>query len=110
MTVARVAVALLLFALLPSVARGADFTVTTTADAGAGSLREAVLTAGTSPGDDQILFDPAVRRSTITLSSPLVYDTAGAVEMLAINPDADPGVTISGADASALLTVVSGAI
>ena len=36
--------------------QAASLTVTTTADAGAGSLRQAVIDANQSPGDDTITF------------------------------------------------------
>ena len=42
----------------------ATFTVTTTADSGPGSLRQAILDANASPGADTIVFNIAGCRST----------------------------------------------
>src|SRR5262245_30522759 len=49
----------------------AVFTVANTADAGAGSLRQAILDANAAPGADTITFDPAAFATprTITLTS-----------------------------------------
>src|SRR6476659_7017666 len=51
----------------------ADFTVLNAANAGAGSLRQAVLDANAQPGADNILFDPAFFNAanprTITLTA-----------------------------------------
>jgi hypothetical protein len=48
------------------------FTVTTTNDSGAGSLRQAILDANANPGADTIAFNiPGSGTRTITLSSPL---------------------------------------
>ncbi len=43
--------------------------VTTTADSGVGSLRQAVLDANANPGPDEITFDPSIDTQTITLTS-----------------------------------------
>jgi hypothetical protein len=48
---------LLLTLLLPTALTAAVFTVTTTADDGPGSLREAITLANTTPGADTIAFD-----------------------------------------------------
>jgi hypothetical protein len=53
---------------LGSFAPAAVFTVTTTADSGAGSLRQAILDANANSGDDTITFGVA---GTITLNSAL---------------------------------------
>ena len=58
--------------------RGATFIVTTTADSGAGSLRQAILNANTNPGPDTITFQiSGTKPFTITPSSalPLVTNT-----------------------------------
>src|SRR5262245_24751173 len=48
----------------------ADFTVTTAANTGAGSLRQAITAANDNPGPDRILFDiPDAQSKTITPSS-----------------------------------------
>ena len=55
--VRRLAPAVLIgIGLLPGSARAATFTVTRTADAGSGSLRQALLDANALPGADTILF------------------------------------------------------
>ena len=48
--------------------QAATFTVTTTADSGPGSLRQALLDANAAPGDDTIVF---ITNGTITLAAPL---------------------------------------
>ena len=50
------------------------FTVTSVADAGSGSLREAVLLANSSPGADVVDFAPALSRQTIFLNTEIVID------------------------------------
>ena len=52
----RTLVAALLFAAFASLAFGATFTVTNTADTGAGSLRQAILDANANAGPDTIAF------------------------------------------------------
>ena len=48
------------------------YTVTTTADSGAGSLRQAILDANGNPGADAIQFDiPGASLHTITPATPL---------------------------------------
>ncbi|MBP7949929.1 MAG: right-handed parallel beta-helix repeat-containing protein [Verrucomicrobiales bacterium] len=75
----RLPPALLLFGLssfLSGPVRAATFTVTSTADAGGGSLREAVSLADAAPGADEIVFDTAGVFATpqaITLNSPLSF-------------------------------------
>lgn len=50
----------------------ATFTVTTTSDTGPGSLRQAILDANASPGQDTVGFEiPGTSVNVITLSSPL---------------------------------------
>ncbi|HEY3135085.1 MAG TPA: FG-GAP-like repeat-containing protein [Blastocatellia bacterium] len=56
--------------LLPQVA--STFTVTTTSDSGAGSLRQAILAANSNPGTDTIQFNiPGSGVHTIAVASPL---------------------------------------
>ncbi len=47
----------------------ATFAVSNALDAGAGSLRQAILDANANPGADVVQFDPALSGSTILLSS-----------------------------------------
>ena len=53
------ALSLGLFLLLTATVQAATLTVTTTADSGAGSLRQAILDANASPGQDNIAFNIA---------------------------------------------------
>ena len=48
---------LVTFGLTHSTLNAAIFTVTTTADSGAGSLRQAILDANANPGPDEIRFN-----------------------------------------------------
>jgi predicted outer membrane repeat protein len=54
--------------LAPQAGAATTFTVTNTADSGAGSLRQAVLDANNNPGADLVVFD-ASSTGTITLTS-----------------------------------------
>jgi hypothetical protein len=63
----RVVAPLLVFAVIPFAPNtasrteaGSPIVVNTTADSGAGSLRQALITAGNNPGADTITFDPSV--------------------------------------------------
>ena len=68
---------LLTAAALPA----ATFTVTTNADSGAGSLRQALADASAAAGADTIAFDPALSGQTITLTSGELdtADTGGVI-------------------------------
>ncbi len=58
MTIRRRAVPLVVLSLCAAVsARAAVFTVTTTADSGTGSLRQAILDANANPGPHTIVFN-----------------------------------------------------
>lgn len=92
-----------------------DFLVTTTADSGAGSLRQAVLSANALEGPHTIRFDatngPFATPQTITLASALpalVGDITidGYIEGRLWQPS---GVTLSGANAHRVFSVVPGA-
>ncbi|MCI0347354.1 MAG: hypothetical protein L0221_18225, partial [Chloroflexi bacterium] len=75
-------------------AHGATFNVTTTADTGAGSLRQAVLDANdSSDASDTIAFSSSLAGSTIVLASPL--ETI-ATETLIFDATSSPGLTING--------------
>lgn len=56
-------------------AQAATFTVINTDDAGAGSLRNAILSANSTPGADLINFDAALMGGTITLSTGALFVT-----------------------------------
>lgn len=83
----------------------ATFTVTTTADAGAGSLRDAVAQANTMAGADDIVFDMALNEATIALTSTQLEITdevtidASALDRLTIDAsglDTTPGTPDGG--------------
>ena len=81
------------------------FTVMNTSDAGAGSLRQAIVDANLLSGADTIEFDAALENSTISLTTgelPITSD-------LAINgkgADGSPlGITVSGTNASRIFNV-----
>ena len=81
----------------------ASTAVTSTADSGAGSLRQAVLNAASTPGADTITFPaalggPIVLDSEIVLGSPVTLDASNL----------PGGVTISGNQATRLFTVSGG--
>jgi hypothetical protein len=57
-------------------AQAATFTVTTTSDAGAGSLRQAILDANALAGTDNIVFNIGTGSQTITLLSSVNVTTA----------------------------------
>jgi len=92
-------------------ARAAIYTVTTTADSGAGSLRQAVLDANSNPGIDTIAFNiPGSGVQTITFASeidvtdPVVID---GYTQPGSSPNTDPAVSnavilidLQGADGS----------
>ena len=65
----------------------ATFTVTNTNDAGAGSLRQAILDANASPGADNISFNIAGGATTINLTTPLPLLT----EAVTIDGATQPG-------------------
>jgi parallel beta-helix repeat protein len=71
--------------------------VTSTADTGAGSLREAITTANTNPGPDNILFDNALLNAVINFDASLTI-TSGNGDGTTIDGDIDgdniPDITI----------------
>lgn len=101
-----IALAALALAGAPGLAGAATFTVTSTDDAGPGTLRQAIADAQANAGPDAIAFDARLAGRQITLSAPLVIDdVAGA---LAIDGSGAPGVAVSGARRTALLDVRAG--
>jgi uncharacterized repeat protein (TIGR01451 family) len=98
-----------LLSLLPAVtptARAALFTVTTTADDGAGSLREAITLANSTLGADEIRFTiPGAGPHTINLLSPLPIITDPD---LLINGLSQPGASCAAWPPS-LQIVINGA-
>jgi hypothetical protein len=78
-----------------------QYTVTTTADAGAGSLREAITAANVTSANDEIVFASSLftnGQSTITLGSaalPTIAATSGAGSLVITGPGAS-SLIISG--------------
>lgn len=89
-------------------AAAAEFPVTSTGDAGSGSLREAIIAAEAAEGPDTITFGPGVAGGTITLAGtqlPAISTTDG----LTID-GGTAGVTIDAAGRSRVLAVTGGAL
>lgn len=87
---AAVALALALAAVAAprqEVARGANFTVTTNADSGAGSLRDAITSANSNPGADTISFSIGSGVQTIALLTGLPTIT----EQVTLDATTQPG-------------------
>src|SRR5271170_3739419 len=102
----------LVFLAMSGLARAATFTVSNTTDpgspmAGDGSLREAITSANTAGGTNNIQFNAGVT-GTITLGSTLPAIVSG--ETLTITgPTTSPGIAISGGNAVQLMVVNAGA-
>lgn len=101
-----------LFSVGLALTAGADtITVTNTADAGPGSLRQAVADANATPGDDTIYFDiPATDPGCVggvctigltTAASPIVINTTVAI----VNTTGPERLIISGNDTTRILFV-----
>ena len=97
---------LLLFQLFHNTASAATFIVTNTHDDGPGSLRQTISDTLTSPGWDQITFDPNVDGQTITLSSGQLV-ISGELDIDA--SDLPNGVSISGNDQFRVIFIESNA-
>jgi Chitobiase/beta-hexosaminidase C-terminal domain/Divergent InlB B-repeat domain len=98
MTKLALALAAIVCAALPTPA--ATFTVNTTADTGAGTLRQALLDANMSAGPDTIAFAPGVT-GTITLATTLPAPTC---DTAIVGPGAST-LTVSGGWAVRILPV-----
>ncbi|MTD45949.1 hypothetical protein GKE82_17055 [Conexibacter sp. W3-3-2] len=94
--------------LAPGAAGAATFTVSSTGDAGAGTLRAAVLAAAAASGDDTIALDPSLSGQTITLLTPLPFAATTGTTTIDGGSTAIP-VTVSGGGTAALLDVGTGA-
>lgn len=80
--------------------------VTSPADTGSGSLREAIAAAAIASGPDTITFAPGLSGQTITLGSEIVINDAGPVAIDASSLPA--GITLSGGNATRLFTTSAG--
>jgi len=89
-----------------------DFFVTNTSDSGPGSLRQAILDANASLGQDRILFSGALFNDGI---ADIITLTTGELRLtdpnltLISSSGASDGITISGGDASRLFAIGGGA-
>lgn len=106
MSVSRIAAAAILFVSLRVSA--ATLTVLTTADSGAGSLRQAITDANSGLGADLIVFNlPGIGVKTITLASPL----PSIVDSVTIDGYSQPGAlenTLVDGDDAVLLVELDG--
>ena len=68
---------------LASTAGAATFNVTNNHDAGAGSLRQALLDAAGAAGNDTVVVQAGL--GTITLSTPIQWNASGANQAVTIN-------------------------
>jgi len=94
--------------LLSTGAPAAEFLVTNTNDTGAGSLRDAIESAETAPGDDIIRFAPGLSGSTIGVSTgPFEIEQAG--KLLITGAGLPQFVTLSAFGPSRLFRVSAGA-
>src|SRR4051812_31462291 len=88
----------------------ATFTVSTTADSGAGSLRQAIASANASAGADSIEFASGLAGNTITLTTGQLVIT----DNVTINGDADndgiADITLDGGGTTRLIYVQSGGV
>lgn len=93
---------MLVFSVLPQrFARGATFTVTTTADSGAGSLREAIVNANATLGLDTITFN-------IAGSAPFTINLITVLDTITESVDID-GLSQPGAACATPRIVINGA-
>ena len=100
--------------LLPASASAANFLVTSLADSGLGSLRQAILDANANGAADTITFDETLAGGTILLSSgelTIADDTADPD--LTIDGDVDgdgaPDITVDAQDSSRVFFIATGA-
>lgn len=101
--VSRFGIALLAALAAPG-AQAANLVVTTTADSGAGSLREAITTANGNGEADTITFAPALADQTIAPTTPLPPLAAPQITLDGdLDDDCAPDINLSGASVGASL-------
>lgn len=93
--------------LTTNAASAAIFNVTTTNDAGLGSLRQAILDSDVSGTSDSIVFAAGLNGGTITLLSSLPAIVKGG-QSLTINSTAGPTININGNNTSSIFFLFSG--
>ncbi len=100
-----------LLLLLPGTLGAATFTVTTTADSGAGSLRQAILDANANPGADVVAFNiPGAGVQTIAPLTSLP-DVTGTVTIDGYTqPGSSPNTLAIGDDAILLIELSGGGL
>lgn len=91
---------------ISTLASGASFSVTNTADSGAASLRQAIIDANASAGSDTIFMSDVASNATITLASPLPMIT----ESVVIDGAGANGLTVSGAGSHRVFIAQAGAV
>ena len=87
-------------------AQAATYTLSTTANTGAGSLRQAITDANNTAANDEIVFASSLNNQTITLGSEIVINNNGS---LTINGLGANSLTIHGGPASNRIFYLSGA-
>jgi hypothetical protein len=90
-------------------AQAATFTVTTTADSGAGSLRQAVIDAEFAATDDIINFSPALSGQAIVLTGEIEITDTGTSGILTINGLGADVLTIDGGAGTNRIFLIDGA-
>ncbi|MFC6049737.1 autotransporter domain-containing protein, partial [Methylobacterium hispanicum] len=85
----------------------ADFTVSNTSDSGAGSLRQAIISANAETGASTITFAAGLARQTIIVGSTPLPAIKSDITIDGANA---PGLTISGGNANRVFFVLSGTV
>lgn len=92
------------FCSLGNFAAAADFPVVTSSDSGPGSLREAIVGANASPGQDRVIFNiPGAGAQVISVLSPLPQITDSLEIDGYTQPGAKPNSQVIGSDAVILI-------
>jgi hypothetical protein len=96
---------LLMFSVTPHPVHAATFTVLNTGDAGADTLRQAIINAnGAGAGPHDIVFDAALAGQMVTLTTGEIAIT----QSVTINTTTPIAITIDGNNASRIFTVGGG--
>ena len=106
-------IALCLLLLSATAARAATYTVTNTQDSGAGSLRDALMQANSTAEPDTIEFQIATNDTGCAGDACTITLTSGQLSIesdLTINGPGANRLTVSGNDASRVLSISSGTV